>query len=154
MQQKYVRIGMEVNYRGAKHNVSRKADNGSYMLSIGDSFTYAFADEFEPYPLPSTHARRTEEYNKAMAQLNEISVQLKTSEIKTPKHYDNTDGSLYLFADKHKLNSYEFDILKRLVRCRKKGEFISDIKKTIHVLELYLKEQSHLYENETKNQNK
>lgn len=58
----------------------------------------------------------------------------------TPKHYNNDNGSLYLFAEQQGLNSWEFDALKRLVRCRRKGEFESDIKKTIAVLELYLKE--------------
>lgn len=58
----------------------------------------------------------------------------------TQPHYDNTNGSLYLFAHQHGLNAWEFDICKRVVRCRKKGEFESDIKKTIAVLELYLKE--------------
>jgi len=61
----------------------------------------------------------------------------------TPTHYNNENGSLYLFAEQHGLNAWEFDICKRVVRCRKKGEFESDIKKTIAVLELYLKE----YEN-------
>lgn len=65
-----------------------------------------------------------------------------------PKHYDNSNGSLYLFADKQGLNSYEFEVIKRIVRCRKKKEFISDIKKTIFVLELYLKEQGENYKGE------
>jgi hypothetical protein len=55
-------------------------------------------------------------------------------------HYDNTNGSLYLFAEQHGLNAWEFDILKRVVRCRKKGEFETDLKKTIEVINLYLKE--------------
>jgi len=68
----------------------------------------------------------------------------------TPNHYDNTNGSLYLFAEQHGLNAWEFDILKRVVRCRKKGEFETDLKKTIEVINLYLKE----YENNpTKNPN-
>jgi hypothetical protein len=58
----------------------------------------------------------------------------------TQPHYDNTNGSLYLFAEQHKLNAWEFDILKRVVRCRKKGEFETDLKKTIEVINLYLKE--------------
>jgi hypothetical protein len=58
----------------------------------------------------------------------------------TPQHYDNTNGSLYLFAEQHGLNAWEFDILKRVVRCRKKGEFETDLKKTIEVINLYLKE--------------
>jgi hypothetical protein len=57
-----------------------------------------------------------------------------------PKHYDNSKGSLYEFADKHNLNSYEFDAIKRIMRCRKKGNFIEDIDKTIFLLELYKKE--------------
>lgn len=55
-------------------------------------------------------------------------------------HYDNTKGSLYLFAEQQNLNSWEFDAIKRIVRSRKKGCFEEDIKKTIVVLELYLKE--------------
>ena len=60
--------------------------------------------------------------------------------MKTPDHYDNTNGSLYKFAEDHKLNAWEFDVIKRTVRCRKKGNFIEDIDKTIAVLELYKKE--------------
>jgi hypothetical protein len=59
---------------------------------------------------------------------------------KTPKHYDNSKGSLYLFAEQQNLNAWEFDALKRIIRSRKKGNFIEDIDKTIHVLELYKKE--------------
>ena len=55
-------------------------------------------------------------------------------------HYNNTNGSLYLFANQHELNAYEFDIIKRIVRCRKKGQFREDLEKTIRVIELYLKE--------------
>jgi hypothetical protein len=62
---------------------------------------------------------------------------------KTQPHYDNTNGSLYKFANDQNLNSWEFDVVKRIVRCRKKGEFETDLKKTIEVINLYLKE----YEN-------
>jgi|LakMenE18May11ns_1017448.scaffolds.fasta_scaffold9091566_2 hypothetical protein len=55
-------------------------------------------------------------------------------------HYDNTNGSLYLFANQHELNAYEFDVIKRIVRCRKKGQFRDDLEKSIRVIELYLKE--------------
>ncbi len=56
------------------------------------------------------------------------------------KHYNNKNGSLYKIGDQRKWNSWEQDIIKRVDRCRKKGEFESDIKKTIFLLELYLKE--------------
>ncbi len=55
-------------------------------------------------------------------------------------HYDNSNGSLYLFAEQHKLNAWEFDIVKRIVRCREKGQFKEDLEKTVRVIELYLKE--------------
>lgn len=64
----------------------------------------------------------------------------ETSEINTPKHYDNSKGSLYKFANEQGLNSWEFDIIKRVVRSRKKGNFKEDLEKTIAVIQLYLKE--------------
>ena len=56
------------------------------------------------------------------------------------KHYDNTNGSLYKFANDHGLNAWEFDIIKRVVRCRKKGQFKDDLEKTKRVINLYLEE--------------
>jgi len=57
-------------------------------------------------------------------------------------HYDNTNGSIYKFADDHGCNSYEFDIIKRVVRCRKKGTFLEDLQKTKDLIDLYIKEQT------------
>lgn len=56
------------------------------------------------------------------------------------QYYNNDNGSLYLFAFQQNLNAWEFDIIKRIVRCRKKGEFASDLEKTKNVIDLYLKE--------------
>ena len=56
------------------------------------------------------------------------------------KHYDNSKGSLYQFCEDKQLNSYEFDIIKRVMRCRKKGNFIEDLEKTKFLIDLYLKE--------------
>ena len=56
------------------------------------------------------------------------------------KHYNNENGSLYKFANDHGLNAWEFDIIKRIVRCRKKGQFESDLEKTKRVIDLYLNE--------------
>jgi len=61
-------------------------------------------------------------------------------------HYDNTNGSLYKFAEDHGLNAWEFDIIKRIVRCRKKGQFESDLEKTKRVIDLYLKEFVYLHQ--------
>lgn len=56
------------------------------------------------------------------------------------KHYDNSNGSLYLFAENQGLNAWEFDIIKRIIRCRKKGQFKEDLEKTKRVINLYLDE--------------
>lgn len=61
-------------------------------------------------------------------------------EIKTPNHYDNSKGSIYQFCENQNLNSYEFDIIKRVVRSRKKGNFKEDLEKTKVLIDLYLKE--------------
>jgi hypothetical protein len=58
----------------------------------------------------------------------------------TPDYYDNSKVSIYEFCNDQKLNSYEFDIIKRIVRCRKKGLFVEDLTKTKVLIELYLKE--------------
>jgi hypothetical protein len=60
--------------------------------------------------------------------------------MKVDQHYNNTNGSLYKFAQDHELNAYEFDCIKRIVRCRKKGQFKEDLEKTKRVIDLYLKE--------------
>lgn len=68
---------------------------------------------------------------------------VKTQEINIvqfPTHYDNKNGSIYKFCNDHKLNSWEFDIIKRVVRCRKKGLFKEDLQKTKDLIDLYLKE--------------
>ena len=62
------------------------------------------------------------------------------SKDEAPKHYDNSNGSLYRFADNQGLNTWEFDIVKRIVRCRKKGNFKEDLEKTKFLIDLYLKE--------------
>jgi hypothetical protein len=54
------------------------------------------------------------------------------------KHYDNTNGSIYKFCEDQDLNSYEFDLIKRIVRCRKKGNFLEDLEKTKFLIDLYI----------------
>jgi hypothetical protein len=70
------------------------------------------------------------------------------NESSEPTYYDNSKGSIYQFCENQNLNAWEFEIIKRVVRCRKKGEFISDLEKTIKVIEIYLNEQKHLYINQ------
>lgn len=66
--------------------------------------------------------------------------EVETIDLKTPKHYDNSKGSLYKFSNDFGLNSWESDIIKRVVRCRKKGNFKEDLEKTKFLIDLYLKE--------------
>ena len=61
-------------------------------------------------------------------------------ESESDQHYNNENGSLYLFAQQHDLNAWEFEVIKRIVRCRKKGQFKEDLEKTKRVIDLYLKE--------------
>ena len=77
-----------------------------------------------------------------------------TEALSTPKHYDNSKGSIYQFCENRNLNSYEFEVIKRIVRCRRKGEFLSDIKKTIQVLQIYLQEQGEKFKGENEILNK
>ena len=64
----------------------------------------------------------------------------KTEQLKTPKHYDNSKGTLYKVATERGWNSYLFDIVKRLERAEKKGEFKTDLEKSINVIKLWLQE--------------
>jgi hypothetical protein len=66
------------------------------------------------------------------------------SNIHTQSHYIGKD-SLYKFAEEWALNAYEFDIIKRVVRCRYKGSFTEDLTKTQDLIDIYLQEQQHKY---------
>jgi hypothetical protein len=66
------------------------------------------------------------------------------SSIHTQSHYKGKD-SLYKFAEDWDLNAYEFDIIKRIVRCRHKGKFAEDLKKTKDTIDIYLAEQGTIF---------
>ena len=57
-----------------------------------------------------------------------------------PKHYNNDNGTLYKVATERGWNAYLFDIVKRLERAEKKGEFKTDLEKSKVVIDLWLKE--------------
>ena len=60
--------------------------------------------------------------------------------MEAPKHYNNENGTLYKIATQRGWNPYLFDIVKRLERSDKKGEFESDLNKSKLVIDLWLKE--------------
>ena len=74
-------------------------------------------------------------------QMTYLDEQIGNSEqLQTPKHYDNSKGTLYKVATERGWNSYLFDIVKRLERAEKKGEFKTDLEKSINVIKLWLQE--------------
>jgi len=59
----------------------------------------------------------------------------------TQSHYNSKSGrSIYDVAEDFSLNSYEFDIIKRIIRCRLKGNFKEDLQKTKDLIDIYLTE--------------
>ena len=58
----------------------------------------------------------------------------------TPEYYDNSKGTLYKVAIERGWNPYLFDIVKRLERSEKKGEFKEDLRKSKVVIDLWEKE--------------
>lgn len=59
---------------------------------------------------------------------------------KAPHYYDNSKGSIYKHCEEMGCNGYEQDIIKRVVRCRKKGNFVEDLEKTKFLIDLYIEE--------------
>ena len=57
-----------------------------------------------------------------------------------PSYYDNSKGSLYKIAQDRGWASYVFDVVKRLDRGGKKDPLEQEIRKSIGVLQLWLKE--------------
>lgn len=70
-------------------------------------------------------------------------ITFNVSDPESHPHYNNENGSLYKIAEQLGLNAYEFDILKRIARCRKKGQFKEDLQKIKDTVDLYLKEVDH-----------
>ena len=65
---------------------------------------------------------------------------LQPNESTNIKPYYKGKSSLYLFAEEYGLNSWEFDIIKRVIRCRHKGSWLEDLEKTKGVIDIYIKE--------------
>lgn len=83
----------------------------------------------------------------------------KQCEVEQPESCSNNvkpyyvgKDSLYQFAKEWDLNAYEFDLVKRIVRCRQKGEFTSDLNKSKDLIDIYLREQSENFEISTSNE--
>ena len=66
--------------------------------------------------------------------------EVASQKFNVPKHYNNDKGTLYKVATERGWNSYLFDIVKRLERANKKGEFRNDLLKSKLVIDLWLEE--------------
>ena len=103
--------------------------DGKYMINMAGAVTYDFVK-------PQNEKR----YVILKTGFHTIDIVEYKEELNTPKHYDNTKGTLYKVAQERGWNTYLFDIVKRLERAEKKGEFNQDLEKSINVIKLWLNE--------------
>lgn len=112
-------------------------DDYEETLIIGKEYEVLEVDEcnFDFTVKSELHNIHTFDFEDAKGTIFKIK-----EEYEAPKHYDNTNGSLYKVATERGWNSYLFDIVKRLERANKKGEFETDLKKSKLVIDLWLQE--------------
>lgn len=122
----------------------KKRTNGGSMIFFDNCQTdfrtgYFYAsDAFEVYYIENNFTYLSEQAFIEFMGLSD------TTDTKSPQpHYDNSKGSLFQLAEQLQLNHWEFDILKRLVRCRKKGQFKEDLQKIKDTCDIYIKESPH-----------
>ncbi len=121
--------------RYMKVKVKKSAPMYWYSKNVGDSFEVDDTRHQLYYTVTDTGR------SLWMDDCEEISGELFCEQVsKKDSHYDNRHGSLYLIGHQLGLNAWEQDIIKRIVRCRKKGQFKEDLEKTKRVIDLYLKE--------------
>jgi hypothetical protein len=126
-----------VNKYGKKESLTEFHDSGvisyrfaSTILSNGDN--YSFEKHYNKDGTQKTYRNSdgvSRGFDKPKQETNEA-----------PEHYNNDKGSLYKVAEERGWNPYLFDIVKRLERSEKKGEFTSDLEKSKFVIDLWLNE--------------
>lgn len=75
--------------------------------------------------------------------VNVVAKEQESNVFNPEKHYFNepkTFRSLFELSHILELNEWEFDVLKRLVRCRKKGQFAEDLQKIKNTVDIYKEE--------------
>ena len=102
---------------------------GTYIINMAGAVTYDFVKP-----------QNDERYVILKTSFHTVDIVEYKDDLNTPNYYDNTNGSLYKVADERGWNSYLFDIVKRLERAEKKGEFDKDLDKTINLIKLYRNE--------------
>jgi hypothetical protein len=126
-----MKAGDVATYKGGKNDfwITCKA------FKIGCNYKITYVDDFQVMILGGEG-----QYTYTIKEFYEFFKLIIEDKPQKDEHYNNENGSLYKFAQDHELNAWEFDILKRIVRCRKKGQFTEDLEKTKRVIDLYLKE--------------
>lgn len=111
-----------------------------YSTRTGEQFDVKDKHDSTYYVTVGDDVRHIHEFHCKVVEDNITYPKTIDESFKKDAHYDNSNGSLYLIGHHLGLNSWEQDILKRVVRCRKKGQFKEDLEKTIRVIELYIAE--------------
>ena len=109
-----------------------------YPVAFDDGYIVHSSITDKTFEVCQGHVRIYEE-----PEHSEYVVDLPTVNVKP---YYKGKTSLYKVAEEWGLNAWEADILKRIVRCRHKGNFVEDLEKTKDLIDIYLKE----YENTNK----
>lgn len=99
---------------------------------------FVFVFGYGVYSKARCFDKNTNEYAKIISYKDETTENIE--HLETPKHYDNSKGTLYKVATERGWNPYLFDVVKRLERAEKKGEFKTDLEKSINVIKLWLEE--------------
>jgi hypothetical protein len=102
---------------------------GEYSIDVNGVVCYEFEE-------PQNDKR----YVIVKTSFHTVDIYQTKDDLNTPNYYDNTNGSLYKVAQERGWNTYLFDIVKRLERAEKKGEFDKDLEKTINLIKLYRNE--------------
>lgn len=130
--------------------VFRTLDEDKITITY-DKFMELFADELGQKttslfkdltltPVYLDNIRIYGEYNSSITEGSDENTSFLVEKLLNKYQYSNTNGSIYKFCNDQKLNAWEFDIIKRIVRCRKKGLFKEGLQKTKDLIDLYLKE--------------
>ena len=137
----YDKNGNELTYKNSKgHSFEYTYDKNGNELTYKDSNGYSYEYTRDKNGKGLTF-KDSEGVKKGFeTPVEETKETKEVSESGIPAHYDNGNGSLYLIAEQRGWNPYLFDIVKRLERSGKKGEFESDLNKSKVVIDIWLKE--------------
>lgn len=129
---KYKCLDNYVNYEGL---TCFKKNNIYFFKEISKNVFYTEKNE-----LGYSHQLDGDDIKGYFSLLSKDEKSENIDQLETPKHYDNSKGTLYKVATERGWNPYLFDIVKRLERSEKKGEFKTDLEKSINVIKLWLQE--------------